>query len=154
MGPTSRIVTSQVWYEFRQQGLKCNLQTFSNGRLMEFILDQPCIPFFSRLTAIFIITKSFSYFSLSFFQIFFSLFFNKLSSLGRFPSFNRACSVPRRVYLVIPQVSTRFQQAYSVPQLINLLNPFSIRGSYPNASTTYRYSTNHFSYEGVVGEQL
>ena len=39
MGPTSRIVISQVWYEFRQQGLKCNLQKFSNGRLMEFILQ-------------------------------------------------------------------------------------------------------------------
>ena len=121
---------------------------------MDFILDQPCIPSSSRPTKTFIITKSFSYFFSYFFLRLFLSFFNKLSSPGRFPSFSQACSVPHQVYLVIPQAGTRCQRACLVPRWVNLLNSFSIRGSCPNVSTPYRYLTNKFSYEGVVGEQI
>jgi hypothetical protein len=77
--------------------------------------------------------ECFSFFSFFSFltHIYIQSFHNKEFSLGRFPSFSQACSVPRRVYLVIPQAGTRCRRACSVPRRVDLLHPFSIRGSDP-----------------------
>jgi hypothetical protein len=45
------------------------------------------------------------------------------SSLGRTPRCQQAYSVLRRVYLVIPQAGTHYQQTGSVSRRVSLLNP-------------------------------
>ena len=56
---------------------------------------------------------------------------NKLFSLGKFASFSQACSVPHQFYLVIPHAGTCYRRACSVPQRVDLLHPFSIKGFGP-----------------------
>jgi hypothetical protein len=50
------------------------------------------------------------------------IFVRSSSSLGRMPHCQQVCSVLRRVYLVIPQVGTRYQQTSSVSRWVSLLN--------------------------------
>ena len=139
MAPTSRIVISQVQYELDSRVLSAltiilkwkiygvHFLYINHAYLPPVDPQQPLLSQSQFHTFPPLFLDSFSLFFLQFF----SLFFNKLSFPGRFPSCSWAYLVPHQVYLVIPQDGTHCQRACSVPQRVNLLNPFSIKGSCP-----------------------